>query len=248
MLDFLRDSIWNFIAVVVAIIALLIPFLQRKRKELSYRIVVNTPLVSVSEELEGRVKVLLDDQPVSRVNLLIVAFANTGNVPILANDYYKPIQISINANAQILPSLEIVETDPIELKPYSEIINNSQIIIMPCLLNPSDSFQMRILVSDFNNELEVESRIVGIKSIKERYPRDGFKPLTPKFVFVGFILVILGFLYDLFGWDGSTISLVLESIIFSVLEVLGYIFLVIPTFFDKKYRDFILDLLSAKTF
>ena len=75
MLDFLRDPIWTFIGAALAIVAIVVPILlwvfQQKRKMLSYERSV-TPLLTVKEEIAGRLKVLFDDQPVQNIFLMVI--------------------------------------------------------------------------------------------------------------------------------------------------------------------------------
>ena len=44
MLELLRDSAWNFLAVVIGLVTLIAPMFQRRQKGLSYEVVYQTTL------------------------------------------------------------------------------------------------------------------------------------------------------------------------------------------------------------
>jgi membrane protein YdbS with pleckstrin-like domain len=61
--DFLRDPMWQFAGALFAVFALVVAviaiFAQVKRKQLSYEIVNNIPLLTLEEEIAGKLRVLL---------------------------------------------------------------------------------------------------------------------------------------------------------------------------------------------
>ena len=76
MLEIIRDSLWQFITIVIAIIAIIISIIlyliQRRRKSLSWEIISNTPLLSIDEEIKGDLQILFAGKPVQDIQLIIL--------------------------------------------------------------------------------------------------------------------------------------------------------------------------------
>src|SRR5690349_8237532 len=113
-MEFLRDPFWQFIiTIVVAIIGVIAAFsgIQRNKKRLSYEILASNELLTASEEIAGRLKILFDNQLVQNVHLLVVKFINDGNVPILETDFYESVTVRFGKDTRIL-SAELIENNP----------------------------------------------------------------------------------------------------------------------------------------
>ena len=58
MIELLRDPLWQFVGAILGFVAIgitiIIFWLQRTRKSLSYEILSNTSLLTIKEELEGK--------------------------------------------------------------------------------------------------------------------------------------------------------------------------------------------------
>lgn len=120
MIDLLRDPVWQFVGAVLAAIAIVIAvffyYRQRKRKRLSYQILANTPVLTVDEQIRGKLKVSYEDIPVQNLKLLLLKFINTGNLPIATGDFERPLSISFDSEAKILSS-EVIASSPSDLSP-----------------------------------------------------------------------------------------------------------------------------------
>ena len=169
MFEILRDPIWQFIAVILALAAILISIFlyqkQRRRKALSYEIISRTPLLSMEEEVKGKLQILFDKKPVQQVHLIVVRIVNSGNLPILSPDYERPIGFSFGEKGKILTT-EVVETYPSSLR-ASVRIEGEKVVLDSALLNQGDSIKLKILVSQFDGQIAVDGRIVGVKDIQE---------------------------------------------------------------------------------
>lgn len=165
MIEVLRDPMWQFIGGVLAIATtFLIYYLQRQSKSLSYEILAKNRLLTINEELEGRIKILFDNKPTSDISLLSIKIFNSGNIAIPTSDYEHPISLSLGVKTSIL-SGTITNISPKNLKVKIQIENN-HVLITPCLLNATDSITIKLLMTDFNNEIEFDARIVGVKEIR----------------------------------------------------------------------------------
>jgi hypothetical protein len=96
MVDLLRDPLWQFVGAVLVVVALMVSvtifFAEKKRKELSYEILSHSEILSATEEIEGKLKILFKGEVVRNVHLLIVKLINSGNTPITSTDYERNFQ------------------------------------------------------------------------------------------------------------------------------------------------------------
>ena len=166
MIGIIRDPIWQFVAVILAIIVIIIMiFYNRQKKAISWQIISNTPLLKINEVIKRSLEVRFNGEPVKDIQLIIAKIINTGNVPIKSTDYEGSINLNFGKDAQILTA-EVIETSPNNLK-ASANIEGKKVIIPPTLMNGKDWITLKILVSQFDETITVDGRIVGVKEIKE---------------------------------------------------------------------------------
>jgi hypothetical protein len=227
ILGFLRDSIWQFIgsvlAVVAIIISLIIYFLQKSKKSLSYEILSETALLSVAKEVEDKIKILFEGDSVKNVHLILLKISNTGNVSILPSDFLKNITISFDNSTRIL-SAEISGKKPHSIEAILTI-DGTELIISPSLWNSGDTITIKSLVSEFNEEIHVSGRIIGIKDIERLSNSENSSTV---------ILVSLG-LISMFINTG--LYFLTKQSIFLSLGMISYILSLSPIMFDKEYRE-----------
>lgn len=105
-MDWLRDPIWQFIGVIVAILIPLAAFaLQRNKKELTYEVISNTPILrSVGTHTTSKIQVTLNNRPVTKARILVVRVKNSGSASTRTSDFDQnnPIAFSFRPKAEIL--------------------------------------------------------------------------------------------------------------------------------------------------
>ena len=179
MLELLRDPAWQFVGVVLALAALaatfLVYWLQRQRKALSYEVISKNQLLTVREELEGRLQVLYEGHPARDICLLVVKLFNSGNVPISAADYERPLSLGTGISSKILSGV-VTDVDPENLAASIDI-EESRVILRPILLNSKDSVTLKLLVSDFGGNVAIDGRVLGVKSISKAGQTTGYQAL-----------------------------------------------------------------------
>jgi len=189
MLEFFRDPAWQFVGVVLAVAALaatfLVFWLQRQRKTLSYEVISKNQLLTVREELEGRLQVLYDGHPARDICLLIVKFVNSGNVPVSTTDYERPLSLSTGITSKILSAV-ITDVDPENLAASIDILE-SRVTLKPILLNSKDSVTLKLIVSDFDC-IVVDGRVLGVKSVDKVGQTTGYHALLMIFTLACFAL------------------------------------------------------------
>jgi len=173
--EFFSNPIWTFLGVILALLAIIFSivlyFLQRQNKEVSYQILSFTPLLSVEDEIKGRVKILFDQQPVEEVYLIILRITNAGRIPITKADFDEPIRISFGKGAKIL-SWEIIETIP-KILPATGSVQDGKIVLDPILLNRFDAIKLNALTTGARlREVNVSARIHGVKEIQKLLFKD----------------------------------------------------------------------------
>lgn len=185
ILEILKNPSWQFIvscaiAVVLGIAGIAATlFVARNKKELSYRILTNTSVVSVREEYQRRVEIRFLSRRVQNVHLITLKLFNSGHKAIKPDDYIDPITVRFGGKSRIL-SATVVETYPPEIKftevladppvTFAEAIANaggSEMSVPPTLFNAKDWVRINILVSDYQDPVTVIGRIVEVSRLKE---------------------------------------------------------------------------------
>jgi len=171
MLEILRDPMWQFIGALFTIIAVIFTFIffkmQHRHKALSYKILSYTPLV-IRDVIGEKLHIVFEGKPVEDVNLSIIKIYNSGNTPIVSNDYERPINLYFGENSQILTT-EVIEKNPDNLEVTTHI-KGTKVMLDPLLLNKKDSITLKIIFSQSDksiNNINIDGRIVGVKEIKE---------------------------------------------------------------------------------
>ena len=173
MWELLDDVNWDFIAVVVAVagvvcttlLGVAVFLLQRRRKELGYRVISRTPLVSVEADVKEQVVVVFGGEIVTDVHLVMVEVVNWGNQAIVPDDYQRPLCVDLGTGARVL-SVGRVDSKPEGLDVSASIVESrDKVAVDPLLLNAGDSFTLKILVSTFSGAVSVGGRVVGVKEI-----------------------------------------------------------------------------------
>ena len=171
-LNYLRDSIWQFISVIIAVILFLISlylsYLQRDVKALQVVILANTSLVEVEESIARNIKIFYDNLPIDDLTLIQVSLENSGNQSIREEDYSQPIQLVFPPEAEVIEAA-IVDASP-ENVGLSLQVNKNTVTASNTLLNPDDRVIIRLLVTDLplNNNVQpfrVKARIADVKDI-----------------------------------------------------------------------------------
>jgi hypothetical protein len=133
-MEFLSSTVWQIISnVAIGLITISVSVLlfrkQIKRKGISYQVVSDAPVLSIKEEIKGRVQVLFDTKSVSDARMVILKIWNSGNTDILPSEFVDPIKFSFGEKAEILDA-EILETVPINIKDKISIQLNAGSLIL----------------------------------------------------------------------------------------------------------------------
>jgi len=166
--DLVRDPAWQFVGAIVAVIAIAATFavylLQRERKEFSFGVFYQTPLLTVAEELAARVRVTFDGNAIRNLRLVVLGFKNSGNRPIVTSDFEREVRITMSSGSTIL-SCDISKQSPANLD-VQAAIHGHELRLSPVLLNPHDYVLLKLLVGcDSPIVPLVDARIVGVRNL-----------------------------------------------------------------------------------
>jgi|SRR5450755_3466896 hypothetical protein len=209
-MGFLRDPIWQFtINIVVGLIGIFITSIvsvaifrrQQNRKGITYRIISDTPILSLKEEIKGTIQLLFRTKSVSNARLVILKIWNSENTPILPGDFIDPIRLSFGANSEILDA-EMLESVPYHLKDKAKSslkIETESIVLEPILLNSRNSITLKILIAQtppLTREFNISAHIVGVDHIHNfhRFPPI-IVSLARLFTYFSYILFLLLIIY-----------------------------------------------------
>jgi hypothetical protein len=173
-----RDPIWQFVGVVISLIALVVAIVairaQQRRKSIGYHFTSDRPILYVFDEaLKSRLTLSLDGQPVQGLSTYEFAVFNDGNVPVLPGDYAEPIRLQFADNSRVL-AVAVTETHPADLGVKIEAEEEGY-RVSPVLLNPRDEFVVQFLVDQENRahyaRPTVRGRIAGVREVAPRKAR-----------------------------------------------------------------------------
>lgn len=190
MLEFFRDGIWQFIG---AFLTVAVPFatwwfgIRIKEKSLIYDVVVIVPLLTIAEEVKGKIKVFYEDKPVENLYIVILELYNNGRKSILPEHFLDPIRFVFSKGSKILTT-EVINSTPIDLK--SKIIVNIEVdsfTIDPTLINQNDKMKFKVLVENSERRPYAfpEARIIDIHEVNPKPSLTVFEFILALCLFMG---------------------------------------------------------------
>jgi hypothetical protein len=194
MLDYLRDPLWQFIGAALAALALLAMFLiymlQRTNKGVMYEVLSRTSLLTVREELEGKLQVLYEGEPANSLTLIVLKVWNSGNQPILSTDFERPLSFC-TGDAAFLLTAAVIQVEPLELAVDFSVCEG-RLTVTPGLLNPGDSMTFKLLVRNVGKSLHPDARIAGVKTVQQADKKKSI--INARFI-MGVVIFYSGLMY-----------------------------------------------------
>lgn len=218
MINILRDSIWQFVGVVVSIIALAVSvyviFSQSKKKSLAYQISAETNLLQVGEEIKDKVKITYENIPLENIYFMSIIVINNGSLEIKPSDFERELSFEVEGSSRII-SAEIMQTEPDELRPNISI-SPKKVFLKPLLLNSRDFILIKLLIAEYSGEVQADVRVVGVKRLIRLRTTPSFQPRI--IVAINWLLIVvcaasflLIFAYSLLFPDREIPQLVLNA-------------------------------------
>lgn len=167
----LRDPIWGsigvFSAIVIGLFSLWMGYKAMSKKSLTYEIDSANEVASIRDDLDGRVSVLFDGNPVNNPQLIVLTITNSGGKPVASTDFETPININYGDEVQLL-TYSVEKASPQSLAPELEA-TDAELTIQPLLLNPGDHFSIKALLAGKTASPKVATRILGVQEVSEHH-------------------------------------------------------------------------------
>lgn len=182
MTETLRDPIWQFVGVIISLVALVVAVaavrFQLLRKTISYFHAYERPVFYLFEpELRERLRITFDNREVEYLSAFNLHIFNNGNVAVPPSDFVVPISVEFPTDSHVF-GVSVTDTTPPNLA--VQVTGSEQrYVVEPLLLNPGDEFTMQFLVEGADNHNStrlkpaVNARIAGVKAFALRPHRSG---------------------------------------------------------------------------
>jgi len=175
------------VAIVTAVVTLAATFLvhrlSQERKHFDYEFISGVRLLAdEATRLAGDLELRFKTSVIKDPYLLLVRLINTGNKPLVEEDFEQPVRIELDAPVL---SAWIAKSEPEELIPavgwYSDTVE-----IFPALFNKGDWIALGALTDGEPPKKNINVRIVGVK--KPRKFEHFSKALNQSAVFFGILV------------------------------------------------------------
>jgi hypothetical protein len=141
---------------------------------------------------------------VPQVRLVEIRIKNSGSLPIKPEDYIEPLSVRL-PNSEILSS-EVRDAQSLGASIETKLSNGSELVLSKTLLNPTDFFDVKMLLADVDADFSVAGRIVGVSKIRNLTGRE-----VNYYILLSFIAVnVLALIARLLGWLDYRIIIVLQ--------------------------------------
>lgn len=198
-------AILTYVVIGIAIIAVIFAWRQvyyakrRQYKELTYSVLVDTPILSVDTRVEReKIHIFYDQQEVKDTSLVLLKVWNSGTEDVRiyrhdeqpADSFESPYWFVLERRSVIARS--ILETDPPHFieKHDAEVYNQTPdprpgaVSLPHCLLKPKRSFTIRMLLTGPTGGIKTEGQLVDC-DLKEYQRQDTLVLLLTTFAGVG---------------------------------------------------------------
>jgi hypothetical protein len=174
MPGWLRDPVWQFVAAVVGVVAVVATIwvwqASQSDKALSYEVLSAASVVNVQPGVQRAVEVRVNGVPVSDPSLAVVRLRNTGDAPIPSVDFEGPLTLRFDGGSVL--SAEVTDTQPPRLT-TSLSFTGELVSLAPLLFNAGDSVTVTALLDKQPADIAVDGRIIGVSRITRQEPDDG---------------------------------------------------------------------------
>lgn len=156
------------------VVAYLINYLWRRKKELAFHIRTITPIANKPQDIAEKLEILFEGKRINDAHLIEVKLSNSGNVPIAPEDFVDNVSVAFGNEARVIVA-ERARANP-EGLPLDIEHNDNLVQVKPLLLNPKESFVLRALVDGEYNACRpaISCRIKGLNlvDIEKRRSRE----------------------------------------------------------------------------
>jgi len=203
MIDY--DYMINHLLEIITIIAVFVIFvLQLRKKTLTYTVLTNSGVIPGPGGAKSTIQLRYKGKVVPKVRLVEIRIKNSGSLPIKPEDYIEPLSLRL-PNSEILSS-EVMDAHSLGAYIETKLSNRSEVVLGKTLLNPTDFFDVKVLLADGDADLSLGGRIVGVSKIRNMTGREVNYSILLSFIAVN----VLALIARLLGWLDYRIIIVLQ--------------------------------------
>ncbi|HEX9987244.1 MAG TPA: hypothetical protein VGE45_02055 [Chloroflexia bacterium] len=163
------QGIGTIIAILLSVLAIIVTIrVATKRKVLMYQILSQGPLPGLRSPAASTkiISLKLGRRVITNPDVVILKFANTGELPIEPSDYEMPIQVTfVDSNAHIYEAYT-TESHPPSLQ-LNATANGGTVTLEKTLINDHNWFHLQIIGTQLSGPFRVEGYIKGVRSIDQ---------------------------------------------------------------------------------
>lgn len=185
MVDAIRDPN-ALIGVLALLLALLVPYLYRRRRSIQYRVWCNRSLLDHTEVEEDSTAVVHGrKRDASDLWVYVLEVSNLdstfggllggwGGTNITPSRFHRPISFTYGSGSRVVDQ-QVIDEEPDGLRVNLRATTHKSTVIEPLLLNQQDCFKLRVIVEKPEVEqrwwgeeggINADGRIEGIRKIK----------------------------------------------------------------------------------
>lgn len=193
------------IAVVFGLYSDISSYINLPAKELEIVILADSNLLSVDSSISQDIKIQYRDEEVSNLSLIQLKIESIGNIPILPDDYARPISFNFPNGSEIIEAV-VQDQAPDDIGLNIEV-NGNKAVLSRELLNPNDKAILRFLVANLpqnvSSNLSISLRIAGmLNPVEIKQAIDDASSPQPWFNWLTTCVVLQGALgvFAYFAW------------------------------------------------
>jgi len=159
-----------YLGLIIGALSLLVPVViylkQRSKKEISYTVYDNIPLLNIKAGIKENFEVSYRGIPVQDATLLRINIRNAGNFPIEETDFIDPIKLDFGKDATVI-FFHIASNPPNILSQYTKSLSGEgYITFKPRLFNKRYEITVTAMITGFSGHVKAEGLIKGVNSIR----------------------------------------------------------------------------------
>jgi hypothetical protein len=158
--EIFRDPVAYAIGLVAVLAAIAMALHTQPRRGISYEVLSVTQLLTAHEEMEGRLLIRFDGAAVRDISIVLFQIFNSGNQPIVEQDFDRPLRVVIRGRGRILSS-QVTEKVPEQLVAEVATVENDA-VLTPRLMNAGDMVTVKLIITEFEGSVVMSGRIVGV--------------------------------------------------------------------------------------
>lgn len=204
---------------------------EQPRKGFTYEVTWLEKVIGVEDAALNGLELRYQGQPVEDVYLSFIKFQNSGRVPIAKGDYEGCLTVVVDDKAKVLLA-DVAYSNRTELVNHMGPISykGNRVYLPARLLNPRDSFTIKLLTEGHPGRVLVLGRIYGVSQIRDLTSRN------TNILLFGGILMFVGGLIQPVMFSMSTAQVTMLDLLTSTASTSLGLLIIFLWGWDNRYR------------